>query len=76
MKTKYQKRRIRALKVIFEALEERDMTSHGLALLCQSKQIRSSRYFVGMILTPFVERGEVLRLKNKDEHSYYSLPKE
>ena len=71
--TKYQRRRKKALKVVLEALEDRDMTSHELALILESKQIRGSSYFVGSLLSPFVERGEVLRLKNKEDRVYYSL---
>ena len=61
------------MKVVLEALEEREMTSHELALVLESKQIRGSSYFVGALLSPFVERGEVLRLKNKEDRVYYSL---
>jgi hypothetical protein len=59
--------------VVLEALESRDMTSHELALVLESKQIRGSSYFVGSLLSPFVERGEVMRLKNKEDRVYYSL---
>jgi len=61
------------LKVVLEALEGRDMTSHELALVLESNQIRGSSYFVGSLLSPMVERGEVLRLKNKEDRVYYSL---
>jgi len=71
--TKYQRRRKKALKAVLEALEGRDMTSHELALVLESKQIRGSPYFIGSLLSPLVERGEVLRLKNKEDRVYYSL---
>ena len=59
--------------MVLEALEGRDMTSHELALVLESKQIIGSSYFVGSLLNPYVQRGEVLRLKNKEDRVYYSL---